>query len=127
MSRAPWGSSSGDMGRQIRTFGPLASRTVRTDTPTDPAQSGPMPARRGSPTPPRPLRRRAALLLGGLGLAVLLAVGTGLRDSPGPGSPLLPTTAAPPPQAPGSLDDADAPEGGGLAPLAPDQLDPGAG
>ena len=39
---------------------------------------------------------------------------------------MLPSTAAPPPWH-AAVDDQDAPDGGGLAPIAPEQLDPGAG
>jgi peptidoglycan/xylan/chitin deacetylase (PgdA/CDA1 family) len=83
-----------------------------------------MPARRGSRLAQRPPRRRAVLLLGGIGLTALLVVAGGIRDTVSPGPVALPGTAAPPPAQP-SVDE-EAPDTT-PAPLTPDQTESGAG
>ena len=79
-----------------------------------------MPVRRGvSRLAPRPPRRRAALLVGGLSLAVLVAVGGGIREAVVSRPAALPgTAAAQQPATPPIEEEAPDPS---LPPLTPDQ------
>jgi peptidoglycan/xylan/chitin deacetylase (PgdA/CDA1 family) len=79
-----------------------------------------MPVRRGvSRLAPRPPRRRLALLAGGLGLAVIVAVGGGIREAVVSRPAALPDTAAAQPPASPPMDE-EAPDPS-LPPLTPDQ------